>query len=297
MHEPVSAISEAPEGPATSRSTDPLGAFVLHVPSPPLSGFVDYLWLQEGPLPSHALERVVPTGTIEIVIALATPPLRVASEGGALVRVGSAMVCGAQSTPFVVDTRVQTRLIGVHFKPGGAFPFFAVPAAELRDRHVGLGEVWGRSAEDLQERLMTARTAAACFAVLERALVARIVRPQARHPAVVHALGVLAGAPGVATIAAIREPTGLSPRRFIEIFDREVGLTPKLFARISRLQEILRRLEDGACVDWVGAALAAGYFDQAHLIRDFREFTGLPPTAYLARRGPTLNHIVLPEPG
>lgn len=80
----------------------------VHRPPPPLSGFVDYLWLQEGPVPTHGFERVVPTGTMEIVIALAASSLRVRpGEGGPLVRVGSAMVCGAQATPFVIDTRAQ----------------------------------------------------------------------------------------------------------------------------------------------------------------------------------------------
>ncbi len=275
-----------------------LGAVMhVHHPSPPLAGFVEYLWMQEGPVPSHAYERVVPTGTVEIVIALATPTLRVGGRESALVRVGAAMVCGAQSAPFVVDARAQTRLIGVHFKPGGAFPFFAAPASVLRNLRIGLGDVWGRDVEDLQEQLVTAPSATACFAIMERALVARIVRPLARHPAVAYALRALCNAGGTPTIESVRKTTGLSPRRFIEVFDREVGLSPKLFARVSRMQEVLRRLEDPVAVDWVETALAEGFFDQAHLIRDFKEFTGLAPTAYLERRAPSLNHIVLPTRG
>lgn len=99
---------------------------LLHRPAAPLSGFVDYLWLQEGPVPSHALECVIPTGTTEIVIAFLALPLRVdTGDGCAPETVGPAMVVGTSALPFVVDTRAQVALMGVHFKPGGAFPFFS----------------------------------------------------------------------------------------------------------------------------------------------------------------------------
>jgi AraC-like DNA-binding protein len=270
----------------------------FHVPFPPLSQFVEYVWFQQGSAPSHPLERIVPSGTSELVIALDDAPLRTAGrEGGVLESVGSALFCGAQSAPFVIDTQTRTPLIGVHFKPGGAFPFFAPPAVELRNARVGLRDLWGGAAAVLCEQLAAAPTAAARFALLEGSLLARAGRPLARHPAVTYGLGALDSAEGAVTVAAVTEKTGLSRRRFIELFDREVGLTPKLFARVRRLQAVLRRLEDPAGPGWAEVALAHGYFDQAHLIRDFRQFTGLSPTAYLAQRGAALNHVALPARG
>jgi AraC-like DNA-binding protein len=271
----------------------------VHVPPPPLSRFVEYIWLQEGAAPAHAMERIVPTGTTELVIALHETPLPMAGDraGGVLERVGSTVLCGTQSSPFVIDTRVQSLLVGVHFRPGGAFPFFAPPAAELRDARVPLEDLWGGAAAVLHEQLVAAPTAAARFALLERTLLARAARPLARHPSVAYALGALDTAAQAVTVASVTRETGLSARRFIELFSREVGLTPKLFARVRRLQAVLRRLEDPAGAAWVEVALEHGYFDQPHLIRDFQRFTGLAPTAYLARRGADLNHIVLPEVG
>lgn len=121
------------------------------------------------------------------------------------------------------------------------------------------------------------------------------MRPLVRHPAVAYALRALdSPAPPVA-VASVRQDTGLSARRFIDLFRHEVGLTPKLFARVRRLQAVLRRLEDPVVAPWVEVAVAHGYFDQAHLIRDFRRFTGLTPTAYRARRTGGPNHLTLPE--
>jgi AraC-like DNA-binding protein len=239
----------------------------------------------------------VPSGTTELVFALQDGPIRMGARDGVPKPMGSAVFCGAHSWPFVIDTRTQGRLIGVHFKPGGAYPFFAPPAAELRDTRLALGDLWGRAAAHLSEQLAGAQTVELRFGLLEKTLLARATRPFARHPAVAHALGALNRPTETVSIRPIVKETGLSPRRFIDLFSREVGLTPKLFARVRRMQAVLERLGDPACATWAEMALSHGYFDQAHLVRDFRQFTGLPPTAYLPRRGAAMNHVTLTQQG
>ncbi len=85
----------------------------------------------------------------------------------------------------------------------------------------------------------------------------------------------------------------LSPKRFIQVFSEEVGLTPKLFCRVRRFQEVLRLIEKGQHIEWAEIALTCGYFDQAHCIHDFRAFSGLNPTTYLTHRGEHRNHVPL----
>ncbi|MEN3338317.1 MAG: hypothetical protein V7647_1993 [Acidobacteriota bacterium] len=86
---------------------------------------------------------------------------------------------------------------------------------------------------------------------------------------------------------------GLSERRFIDRFRTEVGLTPKLFCRVRRFQEVVRRVHRARAVNWSSVALSCGYFDQAHFINDFQAFSGLSPTTYLARKGDHQNHVPL----
>ena len=83
----------------------------------------------------------------------------------------------------------------------------------------------------------------------------------------------------------------MSPKRFIERFKIEVGLTPKRFCRIRRFQHAVTRVHGGHAVNWPAVALRAGYFDQAHFIHDFRSFAGLTPTGYQAARTPFQNHV------
>ena len=84
---------------------------------------------------------------------------------------------------------------------------------------------------------------------------------------------------------------GISSRRFIQLFSNEVGLTPKLFSRVRRFQQVLQQIRSGTEFSWVDMAASCGYFDQVHFIHDFKEFSGINPTAYLAQKTDHLNHV------
>ena len=271
-----------------------MSVYATHVPAAPLSGFVALLWVQEGRAPEHPRERVLPTGTVELVVSLAADPLRVFGDerdGGAAE--GGALVCGAHSRFFVIDTVAAPATAGVHFRPGGAWPFFGVPADALADAHVPLDALWGAgAAAGLRERLVEAPTPAARFRVLEEALLARLVRaPGAGHLAVRMALRALESARGPLSIRAVAERIGISQRRFGQLFRAEVGVAPKVFTRIRRFQDVLAAAGPASAVDWSRVALDCGFYDQAHFIHDFRAFSGLTPSAYLRQRTEHLNHL------
>ncbi len=202
-----------------------------------------------------------------------------------------ALLVGVQSEYFVLDTAEQHSVIGVHFKPGGAFPFFKMPAGELHNQHISLDEIWGNGAQELRDRLLEAATPAAKFQILEESLLAHIRKPLLRHPAVDFAIQEFGDFKRAPTIAQVTEQIGLSSRRFIDVFSDQVGLTPKLYCRVQRFQYVLRRISMSGDVNWSDLALSCGYFDQAHFIHDFRAFSGLSPTAYAAHRTEHLNHV------
>jgi AraC-like DNA-binding protein len=267
--------------------------FLSHRPSPPLSGFVDQFWLSEGYAPSHAMERLLPTGTLELVINLREDRIRIydGPDTASCRTMGGAVVCGAHSGFFVIDTAQQESVIGIHFRAGGAFPFLHLTAGELLNAHVPLESLWGSRAETLRDRLLEARTPDAKFRVLEQTLLAMADRRLMRHPAVTLALEELERVPATGSLRDLAERTGMCQRRFIRLFTEEVGLTPKLFARIRRFQEVLRLVERGGHINWARIAAACGYYDQAHFIRDFGLFSGINPTAYLVQRTPHRNHV------
>ena len=110
-----------------------------------------------------------------------------------------------------------------------------------------------------------------------------------RHRAVNYAL-VRLGAEH-APVAELSDEIGISSRRLVDVFSQQVGLTPKLFARVQRFQNVIQNLPPEQDVDWTDVALGCGYYDQAHFIHDFRSFSGLSPSTYLKYRTRHTNHV------
>jgi len=250
------------------------------LPHPALAAYVDLFWAMDAPLRQADRERVLPSGTTELVFDLAgSSP--------------SALICGPRSEPFVMRRAGRESFVGVHFKPGGATRLLGVPESELANAFVDLDALWGREAGELCARLTEARSPAAALALLERALLARFERTREGHPSVAYALGELALVPARRSIGEIGARAGLSARRFITVFTQQVGLSPKLFARVQRFQRVLHVAHAQRSPDWAQLALACGYYDQAHLVRDFSDFASVSPGAYLRLRGDDPNHIAL----
>lgn len=269
--------------------------FHRHIPSGPLGEYIALFWYFEGSDTEPRLERLLPTGTVELVIDLNEERVRV-YDGDDTARFEAyrgPLVCGVHSDYFVIDAVPNERIAGVHFKPGGAWPFLGVPVSETHNNHLELSAVWGSAADDLREQLLGARSPGEMFALMERALLAASRGRLDGHPAVRYALRRFAAEPGMESIGRVADAVGYSDRRFIELFRRQVGLTPKLFCRVLRFQQVLQRIGHGACFEWADVALACGYYDQSHFIRDFRAFSGLNPSAYMLQRGEHLNHVPL----
>jgi len=257
----------------------------------PLADLVDIFWSYEAAVQPHAKERLLPTGTMELIVNLNEDVVRVYDRRTmAAQTLPGAIIVGAASEFMVIDTADEISVFGVHFKPGGTLPLLGrIPANELRDQHVALEAVWGAAAaHELREQLLAAQSSRERFDVAERMLLARLDR--ARHPAVAYALRTI---PRLRTIAEATREIGMSERRFIATFTNEVGLTPKLYSRICRFQRVLRRVHAMEQVDWADVALGCGYFDQPHFIHDFRAISGLSPGEYLEQRTPHQNHVPL----
>jgi AraC-like DNA-binding protein len=268
----------------------------MHIPPAPLDKYIEAIWLIEGYVLPHAFERVLPNGDMSIVINLAEDSTRAYASNDLTrcERLSGAIVCGPRARCAIVDTAELWDTMGVHFKPGGAFPFFNLPAEELQNAHVGLNELWGTQGRCLRERLLEALSPEAKFRVMENALLRRIAQPRDGHRAVRYALSRFRRSPHD-SISSVIEEVGLSQRRFIRVFAHEVGLTPKLYCRVHRFQKAIAKTFVQRRFDWAELALECGYFDQAHFVHDFTEFSGLTPTSYMAQRALPGNHVPLPE--
>jgi methylphosphotriester-DNA--protein-cysteine methyltransferase len=267
--------------------------FFVRMPRPPLSHVVESIWYGEN-APAHDLERLLPTGEVDLIIEVRDGQLR-RYELDALDsprRFVGPIVSGAHSKPYVIHTAQQASLLGVRFKSGCAREIIDVPLDLLGNDHVALSEIWGSAALSLQEAVMKAPTPQQRCARVESALAGRLRGGRGPHPAIVAAVSALARAEDPSPVTAVACASGLSKRRFIELFRRDVGLRPKQFARVMRFRRALALLSRPE-VSLSSLGLDAGYYDQAHFTREFKELSGLSPTAYRAASGAYDNHVPL----
>lgn len=262
-------------------------------PAPALLPFATVLWASDGEARPRLRERVLPTGAMHLVIRLDDAPLRLFSgaDDAAGHTVGTAVVGGARAEAYLREVGgARSRTVGVQLRPGAASVLLGAPAGVLAGRHVTLEDLWGREAARLREQLAEAPSPAARLALLEAHLVARIAGRGGIPPALEVALHCLSAGGSVSRAA---EASGFSHRHFLVRFREEVGLAPKAYGRVLRLQRVLQRLTREPAAPWVDVALDAGFADQAHLARDFRELTGLTPSAYRSLAPAQPHHVPL----
>lgn len=266
-----------------------------YIPKPPLSEFVELFWLYEGYTQPHAKERIMPDGSMQVVINLQEDESRIYDPANPdrVEYLPGSIFCGPRSRFEVIDTAEQLSVIGIHFRPGGASRFLKMPPSELQDQAISLDSLWGMNGRDIRTRLLEATTPEEKLRVFEQCLLEQAVRPLERHAAVRGALRLIGGRITELSIAGLADQIGISRRRFIQVFSDDIGLTPKLFCRVRRFQRVLRSVHGKEDIDWVDVALANGYFDQAHFNHDFRAFSGINPGTYLKLRTAHLSHVPL----
>jgi AraC-like DNA-binding protein len=264
--------------------------YLCHNPRPPLSAIIKCFWYSEGFVGSHARERLLPSGESSIIFDLRQAPICIFDgiSSSLLQAFPPAIFAGARTSCFVIETSAQERVLGIQFRPGGAFPVLGLPANEVAQDSFSLGDVWPRDAQRIRERVLDAAGPAAMFAILEQELTLRLQRGPALHRAVAFAVQRLAAGLRVGEVA---DEAGLSSRRLGDLFEQQTGLAPKAFQRVRRFQRVLQRMYRTQQEPSASLAADCGYFDQAHFIHDFRAFSGMTPSQYAVAATPHLNHV------
>jgi len=265
--------------------------YIEHIPAAPLNYCIRSLWYARVNSVSHSRERILPTGRVQIILNLARDFLLDCPDAQPAQPTAPALVVGARSRYEMVDTADMADLIGVVFHPGGFAPFARDSVDLFSNRSVGLEDLWGGAAALLRDRLRELATPPERLQCLEGFLRQSFSAQLARHRVIDFALDRFQRAPGAATVHEVAKSTGWSERRFSQVFREQVGFSPKAWTRILRFQRAVQLLHAGADVPWAEMALDCGYYDQSHFANEFRAFSGIDATTYLARRTVWANHV------
>ena len=259
---------------------------------PPLAPHVEHLWIVRGHLPMRWRNMILPDGAMELIINLGDPQTLSALDDPKRRTVfRRSWISGERTEPIVIDEAGEVHLAGIRLRPGGAWPFLGIPLREFSGQVVELEDVLGPEIAELRERLGEATGDDARFDLMEEWLRVRRRTPPTR--AVSYALKLIQRGETAVHIGRMADRIGISHKHLLREFDRCVGLNPKTFARVCAFQRVIQSVGQKVDVEWADTAANCGYYDQAHLIREFRAFSGLTPMSYLAKRGPFLNYLEL----
>ncbi|MGN2243161.1 helix-turn-helix domain-containing protein [Frateuria sp. GZRR33] len=269
-------------------------AFHQRRPAPPLDALVEKLWDWDMPPAAHRYERVLPQPGAQLIINLYEDQTRVYSDDAerrCLASSGS-VLGGPQLCSQIIDTAEQIRVMGVVFRPGGAGALTGEDMGAMAGGDVDLASLFGGDASALRQRLLETADPRERLALLERWLLQRmrLPRPEA---CVAHALAWLGRTPQAVRIGSLVRESGVSERRLVRLFRRQVGYGPKQYARLLRFRAVVAQVHGLSQVDWAGVAADGGYCDQAHLAHEFRRFAGVTPGAFMAAQTPYPNHLPL----
>jgi len=225
-----------------------------------LRPYVECFWSIE---PGEALPDypVLPDGCVDIVYSPNTGP----------------QIVGTMTSVQRFTLEAGQTQIGVRFRPGMAPGFVGAPGRETTDRLLQLDEVWGSKGRELGARMGEAKSAEQCIALLEANLIGEA------HPNVVQKISAyIVDRSGQIRVDDLAFDAAMSARQLRRLFLEEMGLTPKHFCRVIRFRHSLPRLRSAKRGDWTQVALDCGYYDQAHFINEFREFSGYTPGEFAA---------------
>lgn len=263
--------------------------YLSRAPRPPLDGLVHDLYYLAGEPPYRRL--ILPAAPAPLLIVNLGAPFRIragddADPAGPAEPAGYADGC-VVSTPtraWEFGYPSPSRSVGVHLAPWGLAPLVPVAVAELRHRPATIEQMWGRpAAVELRERLAAVREPDELLTVLEEALVRR-VREIPGLDLVRDVSTAIAATGGTVAIGDLVAAAGVSSTYLAGVFKEIVGITPKRLARAHRFTSTVLAIDPAGPTDWADVAARAGYFDQAHFGREFREFTGFTPTRYVEAR-------------
>ena len=194
-----------------------------------------------------------------------------------------AFVIGARDASTVLEGASAPAYLEVLLAPLGAYTVLGLPTDELTGHTVDLVDVLGDAGRRLAGQLRETPTWRQRFALVDRFLLERLATGPRPAPEVARAWRRLAATGGAMPIGELATEVGWSHQHLIKRFRQQVGLAPKTAARLIRFNGVWRRLDQGRPLDWGQVAAEVGYADQAHLVREFRQFTGTTPTRFPAR--------------
>jgi AraC-like DNA-binding protein len=244
-----------------------------------LAEYVDAYWVSAATRLSR--QRILPDTCADIIFNISEDVITTAN--GDFIPPHTAFVVGTMTTFRDTLMPANTRMLGIRFHPGGLNAFTGLPLQLITDKHLSLKEIVAAWHTLLEPLLAKENTVSAKIDCLEKFLLQRLPVQNMNVSKIRHSISLIQQSQGKMSVATLAASAFMSHRNFERYFLQTVGVSPKKFSRIVRFMEIKQQLKTHADAHLLSLALDNGFYDHAHLTREFREFSGESPTGYLQR--------------
>lgn len=267
--------------------------FQLHIPSFPLSRYIESFFYFKGFNPIHSLDRFLPDGHVNIVFELTDNPQHIYDNDTLkpIQACRNVWFSGIRTKCITIPSGRDSELFVITFHKGKAYPFVEMPLDELTDSVVDAELVLTDEIINMRDRLLSIRSIDRKFQYAEGYLLRHFGKKLEGNPFIDFAVDRILPNPHHAAIASIADKVGYSQKHLISLFRENIGVTPKAFLKIIRFQKAVLDIEQSNDISWTAIAHESGYYDQAHFIHDFRNFSGFTPEQYLKVKNDALNYV------
>lgn len=246
-------------------------------PHPCLEKIVDHYWIEKN---GNSKVKILPDGSTSIIFNFGSP-INIYGINGDYKNLQDSLIIGAQKKYYLLEEQDNTDIIGIKFRQSGAIHFLQTPMSLLSNKVVKLDDILNGESIKLRNLLSKTNDVEEVKKVLDYYLLIKADMLNTKSDIIDFAIKQVKSDGSPALIKKLCDTANISNKHLISLFNKNVGLSPKLIQRINKFIRVIHTINNRKEVVWPEIAYECNYFDQAHLINDFKSFSGISPKKYL----------------
>lgn len=256
--------------------------YQVYAPSPVLRDFIKCFWtLDDKASEAPVKQRIVPDGCMEMIFHYGDLYRQYFEDGSSVLQPKS-FVFGQITNHIEIAPTGISGIVAARFLPGGLMPFLEIPVADLENKPVSMTELFGIKGKDLEESVISAANTEERIELIELFLLSLLTDPATIDVITKNCVDMIFQYRGQLGMTELAGKANIHRRNMERKFITAIGMRPKQLSRVVRLQAALKMLEQKKFTSLTALAYHSGYYDQAHFIKDFKEFTGISPKSFFA---------------
>jgi AraC-like DNA-binding protein len=256
--------------------------YQVYTPTSELQPFVKCFWsLDDERSDDPVKQRVLPDGCMEMIFHYGDLYKQYFEDGSNIIQPRS-FVFGQISKYIEIAPTGISGIIAARFLPDGLTPFLDLPAYALENKAVSISEIFYEDGSKLEDDVLTADENETRIKLIEKFLLSKLTESKTIDTITKSCVEVIFQSQGQIGVVELADKMNINRRNMERKFTSLIGISPKQLARVARLQATMKMLRQKNFTNLTSLAYENGYYDQAHFIKDFKEFTGLSPKSFFS---------------